>query len=61
MTYTISDDQVVAQGKINVLDFKMQKSMAGINSKEGCLLKHGKGGSWPDVDLKLVAPFKKKC
>lgn len=54
----IKNNEIIAQGHIDVLDFSLEKSLAGIN--KACLELH-EGKTWSDVSLQLSAKFKKTC
>lgn len=55
---TQDENQIIAQGVIDVYDFSLHDSLKGINM--ACKELH-QGKTWNDVEVKLVIPFTKKC
>lgn len=58
MQVITKENEIVATGFIDVLDFSLAKSLAGIN--KACLELH-EGKTWSDVELQLNAKFSKSC
>lgn len=58
MSVTIDKENFEAKGFIDVLDFSLAKSLAGIN--RACLELH-QGKTWSDVVLELSAKLLKSC
>ena len=54
----VEGNEFIAEGHIDVLDFSLAKSLAGIN--KACLELH-QGKTWSDVELELKAKFLKSC
>lgn len=54
----LKDDQIKADGVIDLFDFSMKKSLTGIN--KACLELH-EGKTWNDVSISLQAKFSKAC
>ncbi len=58
LSVELNNDKLEAVGYIDVLDFALNKSLAGIN--KACLELH-EGKTWNDVKLELEARFSKFC
>ncbi|OUR96594.1 hypothetical protein A9Q84_09615 [Halobacteriovorax marinus] len=56
LNYTVSNNELKASGTLDVLDFSLNSQLAALN--KACFAKH-KGKTWSDVDVVLMAKFKK--
>jgi polyisoprenoid-binding protein YceI len=54
----LKDDELEAQGHIDILDFSMSKSLNAIN--KACFALH-EGKTWSDVEIELKAKYSKSC
>ncbi|MBL7664808.1 MAG: YceI family protein [Bacteriovoracaceae bacterium] len=58
MDYKLTDGKLTLTGKVDVLEFKMDKNLQAIN--KACFALH-EGKTWSDVELELIAVIKTTC